>query len=385
MPAAQEASSVGGVGGRLHFARDRRWLVDGALAVAVAGLGLVEVWANAGIHPKAAAAPCEFVLGLTLAWRRRFPLATTVAVSVAGTAEALAGVPLQQPIVPLLVFVIAVYSLVTHASRERALVGAAVILMAIALQTVSQHRGVGNFLFPLVFLIGAWITGRTIYARTARATELEREQDARAQAAVEEERRRIARELHDILAHSLGVLVLQAGAAEQVLERDPSRAREVLRSIRATGQEAIEELGTLLALEHGKPEHSLEPQPSLADLERLLTTTREAGLPVDLEIEGERRELPAAVELSAYRIIQEGLTNALKHAGARQARAVLRYRQHELELEVSDDGPGHANGRGSHRGLAGIGERVNVFGGRFDAGPQPEGGWTLRVNLPLPR
>ncbi|HEY8646027.1 MAG TPA: histidine kinase [Gaiellaceae bacterium] len=369
----------------LQFARNRRWLLDGALATAVAASGLLEVWANAGIQPKSAAASCEVALGLALAWRRRFPLATTVAVSVAGTAEAVAGVPLQQPIVPLLVFVIAVYSLVTHAPRQRALLGAAVILVAIALQTLSQHKGVGNFIFPLVFLVGAWITGRTIYARTARTTELEREQDERAHAAVEEERRRIARELHDILAHSLSVLVLQAGAADQVLERDPARAREIMQSIRAAGQEAIDELATLLALEHGKPEHLLEPQPTLADLDRLLTKTREAGLPVELEIEGERRELPAALELSAYRIIQEGLTNALKHAGAHRARTVLRYRQHELELEVSDDGAGHANGRGSHRGLAGIGERVSVFGGHFDAGPRPDGGWTLRANLPLPR
>jgi signal transduction histidine kinase len=369
----------------LRWHRDRPWPVDGALAATVAALGLLEVWANAGIHPKSAAAACELVLGLALAWRRQFPLATIVAVSAAGTAEAVAGVPLQQPIVPLLVFVIAVYSVVTHATRERALAGAAVILVAIALQTVSQHRGVGNFVFPLVFLVGAWIAGRTIYARTARTEELEREQDERALAAAEEERRRIARELHDILAHSLGVLVLQAGAAEQVLERDPARAREVLHSIRATGQEAIDELSTLLALEHGKLEHLREPQPSLADLERLLAKTREAGLPVELEIEGERRELPAALELSAYRIIQEGLTNALKHAGAHQARAVLRYGRHDLELEVNDDGAGQANGRGSRRGLAGIGERVSVFGGHFEAGPRPEGGWRLRATLPLPR
>jgi signal transduction histidine kinase len=311
-------------------------------------------------------------------------LGTAVAASVVGTGEALAGVPLQQPVVPLFVFVISAYSLVTSASRTRALVGASIILLAIALQTISQHKGLGNFLFPLVFLGAAWIAGRAIYARTARADELEREQDARALAVAAEERRRIARELHDILAHSLAVLVLQAGAAEQVLERDPPRARAVLRSIRATGQEAIDELSTLLALEHGKPEHLREPQPSLADLERLLVNSREAGLPVELEIEGERRELPASLELSAYRIIQEGLTNALKHSDARQVRAVVRYRQRALELEVSDDGAGHTNGRGSHRGLAGISERVSVFGGHLDAGPRPEGGWMLRATLPVP-
>ena len=200
---------------------------------------------------------------------------------------------------------------------------------------------------------------------------------------MEEERRRIARELHDIISHSLGVLVLQAGAAEQVLERDPERAREVLHSIRATGQEAIGEMGTLLGLIRGEAVASREPQPSLADLDRLVAKMREAGLDVGLEIQGERRPLPAALELSAFRIVQEGLTNALKHAGPAHTCVRLRYGDDELEVEVADDGNGNGNGRGNRRGLAGIGERVAVFGGRLDAGPRPDGGWTLRAGFPL--
>jgi len=357
---------------------------DAALAAAVVTLGQAEVWANAAIQPKPAAAVCELTLGLSLAWRRRFPLATITAVAVAASAEAVAQVPLQEPLVPLIAYVIAVYSLVTHASRERAFAGAIIALTGLAVQTASQHKGIGNFVFALVFVVGAWIAGRTIHARTARTEQLEREQQELALSAAEEERRRIARELHDVISHSLGVLVLQAGAAEQVLERDPARAREVLRAIRATGQEAIGELGTLLAVARGEPEQSREPQPALADLDRLLATTREAGLQVELDIEGERRELPAAVELSAYRIVQEGLTNALKHARGGRARVTLRFRQHELELEVADNGTGTADGHGSRRGLAGIGERVALYGGHFDAGPQPQGGWRLRATLPLP-
>jgi signal transduction histidine kinase len=357
---------------------------DAALAAAVVALGQLEVWANARIEPKPAAAASELVLGVALAWRRRFPLATLTVVAAAATTEAVARVPLQEPVVPLLAFVIAVYSLVTYAPRERAGAGAAITVTAVAVQTASQHKGIGNFVFALIFLVGAWIAGRTIHTRTARADQLEREQQQLALAAAEEERRRIARELHDIVSHSLGVLVLQAGAAEQVLERDPARAREVLQSIRATGQEAIGEIATLLALVGSEPEHSRQPQPTLADLERLLATTREAGLPVELEIAGHRRELAAPLELSAYRIVQEGLTNALKHAGATNARVTLRYYERELELEVSDDGAGAANGHGSRRGLAGIGERVAVFGGHFEAGPRPEGGWMLRASLPLP-
>jgi signal transduction histidine kinase len=219
-------------------------------------------------------------------------------------------------------------------------------------------------------------------ARQARTATVERQRDEVGAAAAEDERRRIARELHDIISHSLGVLVLQAGAAEQVLERDPDRAREVLRSIRATGQQAIGEMGTMLAVVRGEAEPSRQPQPTLADVEALVATTRETGLSVDLQIEGTPCELSAALELSAFRIVQEALTNALRHAGQAHVKATVRYAERDLEIEVADDGAGSANGPGTRRGLAGIGERVAVFGGQFEAGPRPEGGWTVRAVLP---
>lgn len=139
----------------------------------------------------------------------------------------------------------------------------------------------------------------------------------------------------------------------------------------------------MLRLVRGETETSREPQPSLADLDRLITRTREAGLPVVLEIVGDHRALPAVVELSAFRIIQEGLTNVLKHADATCARVVLRYDPAELRIEVADDGPGMRTGQGSRRGLAGRRERVGLFGGVFDAGPHPEGGWRLSAGLPV--
>jgi signal transduction histidine kinase len=348
-------------------------------------LGQLEVWLNSAIQPKAAAAGCELVLGLALAWRRVFPLATVIVVSLAASVEALAHVPLQEPLVPLLAVVIAVSSLVTYSTYERAVVGAIVALLGLAVQTASQHKGLANFVFGLVFLVGAWIAGRTIHAKTTKAAVLEREQETIAAAAAEEERRRIARELHDVIAHGLGVLVLQAGAAEQILEQDPDRAREVLRSIRASGNDAIAELGTLLAVARGEPEHSRSPQPRLNDLEQLVAVTRDAGLPVEVLVEGRRRDLPAPVELSAYRIVQEGLTNALKHAGATQARVLLRFGEDELEVRVEDDGAGGGQGGGSRRGLAGVGERVALFGGHFHAAPESGRGWRLEATLPLPR
>lgn len=363
---------------------DRR-VGDVALAAAVALAGIVEVWANAAVAPKAAALPCVLGLGAALAFRRRFPLATLALVVALGTVEAVAGVPVDAPWVPLAAYMIASYSLVICGSREQVLAGAGLIVAAISVQVLDQHKGLGNFAFAMVFLVPIFLAGRTIRSRTERADELERERTAVAEATAEAERRRIARELHDVISHSLGVLVLQAGAAEQVLNRDPERAREVLRSIRATGQEAIGELGTLLAVARGEVESSREPNPSLADLARLVANTRRAGLDVDLVVDGSIREPPPAVELTAYRIVQEGLTNALKHAQAQSACVRVVYGERELEIEVSDDGAGGAEGRGSGRGLAGISERVSVFGGRFDATTRAGSGWTLRAVLPLPR
>lgn len=366
------------------FRLDRR-AGDLAVAAAVALAGLIEVWTNAAIAPKAAALPCELALGAALAFRHRFPLVTIAAVAALGTVEAAAGVPLNEPWVPLAAYMIATYSLATRASNEQVLAGAGLIVAAVSVQVADQHKGLGNFAFALVFLAPILLAGRTIRSRTKRADELEREQVVLANATAEAERRRIARELHDVISHSLGVLVLQAGAAEQVLDRDPERAREVLRSIRANGQEAIGELGTLLAVARGAIESSREPNPSLADLSRLVANTRQAGLDVELVIDGDARELPPAVELSAYRIVQEGLTNALKHAHARSARVRVAYAERELEIEVSDDGAGTADSSGGRRGLVGVAERVSIFGGRFDAGPGAGSGWTLRAVLPLPR
>jgi signal transduction histidine kinase len=323
-------------------------------------------------------------LAVALLWRRRWPLsvlafvaATAVVLSLAfGSSDSSTG---------FFFVVVATYSAAAHAAQP--LLAALLLAVAIAVHDLRDPKvaSFGGAIYAATVIVLVFLFGLGMRARQARTAVVERERDQLAVAAVEEERRRIARELHDIISHSLGVLVLQAGAAEQVVERDPERAREVLRSIRSTGQQAIGEMGTLLGLVRGEAEASLEPQPSLVDLERLVARTREAGLRVELEIEGERCELPAALELSAFRIVQEGLTNALKHAGNAQAQVILRYGQHHLEVEVSDDGDGSWNGAGSRRGLAGIGERVAVFGGRFEAGPRPEGGWTVRAALPLTR
>jgi signal transduction histidine kinase len=369
--------------------------IDAAIAVVVIGIGQLDVWLHPAVQPKLAGALTEFVIGAALAWRRRFPLGAFLCVVAADVAQPLAGIPLQAPAVPPVASVFAFYTLVTRASAPaRVAAGAAAMLAGFVVMDASDSNGMGGLVFQTTLLAGTGIVGAIVRTRTARAgeletraVELERERDAAASAAIEGERGRIARELHDIISHSLSVVVLQAGAADQVLDSDPDRARDVLQAIRTTGQEAIGEMTTLLALVNGAPDTSREPPPSLAEVEPLIAKTRAAGLPVELAIEGTVRALPAALELSAFRTVQEGLTNALKHAGVENGgahvRVILRYGRDELEVEVDDDGRASRNGPGSRRGLAGLGERVAVFGGHLQAGPRPEGGWALRASFPL--
>jgi signal transduction histidine kinase len=202
--------------------------------------------------------------------------------------------------------------------------------------------------------------------------------------AVADERARIARELHDVIAHSVSVMVVQAAAAEAVLARDPREAVEPLRAVQDTGRETLVEMSRLVGLLRDDSEElGLAPQPRLDELETLLAQVRDAGLPVRLEIQGERRPLPLGVELTAYRIVQESLTNVLKHAGDAHADVVVRYGTDAVELEVRDDGTGSANGHQGGHGLAGMRERVSVFGGALDAGPQPSGGFRVLARLPV--
>ena len=245
--------------------------------------------------------------------------------------------------------------------------------------TVSDF--LGNFVFFFAIFGGLWLAGRAIRRRRIRERELIVERNEGARAAVAEERARIARELHDVVAHAISVIVLQARGARHAegAERD-----EALEAIESTGATALAEMRRLLHILRSDDEDvALAPQPSLAHLELLVAQVCDAGLPVDLRIEGERRELPPGVDVSAYRIVQEALTNALKHAGPARARVSVRFQPDALELEIADTGTGSSNGVGSGHGLAGMRERVAVFGGELASGPRPEGGFTISARLPL--
>jgi signal transduction histidine kinase len=330
-------------------------------------------------------------MALSLAWRQRRPM-TVLALILGGYVGLSVVFGATQSWSFTFIVIVALYSAVVHGGRPLLAAVLAAVAIVVAALTDPLVSSFGDAVWGptlVVLTVVAGFTGRAIRTRTSaldrRAEGLDREERRRVAEAAAEERRRIARELHDIVSHSLGVVVLQAGAAERVLDRDPARAHEVLESIRATGQEAIGEMGTLLGLLDSSPRSSREPQPSLADLDGLVSRMRDAGLSVDLEIEGQRRELPAALELSAFRVMQEGLTNSLKHARAAHVRAVLRYREDELQVDVADDGVAGGNGVGTGRGLAGMRERVEVFGGTLEAGPRPSGGWTLHATFPVAR
>jgi signal transduction histidine kinase len=222
-------------------------------------------------------------------------------------------------------------------------------------------------------------------ALARRAELLEAERDTRARLAVTEERARIARELHDIIAHSVSVMVVQAGAAEQVVERDPGQAATALRAIGTTGRDALIDLRRLLGLlRRDEMPAALAPRPGLADLPALADQVRAAGLPVSVSVPSDAVTLPAGVDLTAFRVIQEALTNSLKHAGEASAAVTVRYAPEALEITVSDTGAGVASVAGEPgHGLAGMRERVSLYGGQLDAGPAPSGGFRVSARLPL--
>ena len=262
--------------------------------------------------------------------------------------------------------------------------------MALLATIVDWNQGsvldlLGNLTFFTAIFGGTWLAGRAMRRRRGRERELILEREEKARPAVLEERTRIARELHDVVAHAVSVIVLQARGARHALGKEPDDARDAIDAIEETATQALGEMRRLLGLLRADDEEvALAPQPSLAHLDTLVAHVRDAGLPVEVRVEGRPRELAPGVDLSAYRIVQEALTNALKHAGQARARVVVHYGDEVLELEVADTGAGDANGGGGGgHGLAGMRERVAVFGGELESGPRSEGGFAVRARLPL--
>jgi signal transduction histidine kinase len=360
---------------------------DEVLAAALTALALLGVALGEGSDSRRVASVALAVaLGVAAARRSRDPLpllGLMLAISFAAIAVPMP--ELEGLANAVFVFLLlAVYSAAAHTSGRRTLLaGGMTVGLFVTGHVASGGITADNVIFFSLLYGAPWIAGRAVRQRRLNDRELEQEK-TRAAAAIVEERARIARELHDVVAHSISVMVLQARGGRRVLESEPADAREAFAVIEGTGQQALDEMRRLVGmLRSGDETFPLAPQPSLKALDTLVEQVRAAGLPVQVAVEGEPRDLPPGVDLSAFRIVQEALTNALTHAGPARARVVLRYRTDELELEISDDGPGTGDGSGSGYGLVGMRERVSVYGGELQAGWRPGGGYALRVRLPL--
>jgi len=325
--------------------------------------------------------------------RRRFPFGAPAALVVAVIVTTL----VDDRLVPnnfiiFLAAIAAVFLMALLRDRRQAVAGLAMVFGAEAfVARTDPHGGIGDFFFSNVVFGVVWIVGFSLGRKfeeadeaKERAARAEREREQQARAAVAEERARIARELHDVVGHSVSVMTVQASGVRRLLRPDQEREREALLVVERTGREALAEMRRMVGVLR-RPEEApaLAPQPSLEHLSRLVEQAREAGLPVELRIEGEASQLPAGVDLTAYRLVQEGLTNVVKHAQASRAEVLVEYGDSYLEVTVRDDGKGIGNGDGGGHGLVGMRERVSVYGGELDAGPQTGGGYRLRAKLPL--
>lgn len=340
---------------------------------------------------RAVTAPLALLLTLPIAARRRFPLAALAIVLGGSSLQGLLAKP-PESVAVLIAWVVALYSVALYSAPRRALIGLTAAILAGALLVALGPGGSFSDYLAAMFVpvVPPWLVG-TLRARQLRARELEelarrldQDRDERAHAAVAEERARIARELHDIVAHSVSMMVVQAQAGDSLLEPEPARARESLHSIESSGRQALVELRRLLGLlRDPNGTVSRDPQPGLGDLDQLVDRVRRAGLAVEVKVSGSVVRLPPGVELTAYRIIQEALTNSLKHARASSAHVVVDYDKHMLHLEIADDGVGSPSPEGGGHGLAGMRDRVELYGGELSAEPRSSGGFVVRADIPL--
>jgi signal transduction histidine kinase len=356
-------------------------------ALLFTGLELV-TWFAPGVQDRWVASLVFALMAGAVTVRRRWPLGAT----------AVAGIAVQfQPAIPsdpqapatLLVFVLCAYGVGAFLPRERSWPGLAGLFAIATLIAVRSPAMVANlfFLNVLVALL-PWAAGRIARALAAQerasresAEALDAQAERRAVAAAASERARIAREIHDVVAHGVSVMVIQAAGARTVMERDPSRAEASLQAVERAGREALAEMRRLVGL-LGEDGVALAPQPGLADLADLVTRTRAAGLETTFDVAGEPRSVAPGLGLCAYRIVQEALTNSIKHARAGRAEVRVRWGSRVLELEVLDDGDGGAPAAGGH-GIPGMRERAAVHGGTVEAGPRPGGGFEVRASIPL--
>jgi signal transduction histidine kinase len=379
---------------RLHWNQD---YADIALAVVIMTLAFWSA-AHDGTRFDAIGLPLLLLQTLPIAVRRRNPIPILMTTGGATILYSLLGYP-EATWESLGVFV-AFYTVAANEPRRRASISAVITAAGIlvsfaAYAIVDSLQGWTQSLTSVYLMYGfAWLIGDNLRVRRAytrelesRAAELERDREDKAAQAVSEERARIARELHDVVAHYVSVMVVQATGARRVVDKDPAAAKGALEAVESAGRTALAEMRRMLEVLRAD-DSGVGPQPGLGELDRLINQVREVGLSVDLSIEGNACCLPAGMDLAAYRIVQEALTNTVKHGGKALARVAIRYKTDTLEIEVVDDGRGAAaplitgnDGRG--HGLIGMKERVSLFGGVLEAGPVLTGGYRVFARMPI--
>ena len=377
-------------------------ITDVAIPGVLAALALNDIWGTplSSPHfqgPRGVQTAGALLMTLPLGWRRRYPIAVLFCMLAGAAVEwpwmRSAG---QLSFEAFIAALIAWYSVGAHADPlwgPRAALIAAVPLVAagVADDIAGYHDAFDDFALYLL-LAAAWALGHAFQGHgkrerelEAHAAALERERGEKARVAAAEERARISRELHDVVAHSVSVMVVQVGAARGILDTEPATARDSLLSAERTGREALAEMRRMLGIVRQRSDgDGMAPQPGLAEVDGLLDRARDAGLEVELRTEGVPQPLPPGVDLAAYRIVQEGLTNAVKYAGPAHARVLLRYAPGRLDIEVRDDGrgPGERPVDPGH-GLVGMRERVALYNGALDVGAADGGGFAVRARLPL--
>jgi signal transduction histidine kinase len=365
---------------------------DGLLGIAAFALTVIGAHHDPAAPDPDAVALTLIALGtLPLVLHRRAPVAVLAVIGAAGAAYALrdGSANLEIPLA------IAAFSAAARRDRRTVITLALPIAVAASAVMAVADDTAGNWVEVLLALVPVpgvpMLLGRVSFNRRRR---IDRDHVLAAREAVATERSRIARELHDVVAHSMSVMVVQAGAARSVLARDPEQAEAAIERIEETGRSGLSEMRRLLEiLKADGDETGLEPQPGLDDLDGLVERVRGAGLPVEVMVRGEPRPLPLGVDLTAYRLVQEALTNTLKHAGRAHAGVTIGYTDNALELEVVDDGrgplrgdgPNDAYGSAAGHGLVGMRERVTLFGGTLQTGARPGGGYRITASIPAAR
>ncbi len=358
---------------------------EDALLAAVLGLaGLVELGFGAAPGHTLLASLSLLVMSAALVVRRLRPRTCLALVLTPLAIQSILGVPANAQVMTIPVVLVAAYSVGAHLERKASVLGLAMGSVLLSVGVAAGDPGASDYVFGLVVLAGAWVAGVLVQARSAaEAAAIDSAEQQAAQAA-DAERERIARELHDIVAHGLSAMVVQATAAAELVDRSPHEARKAMHEIQTTGTEAMMEMRHMLGLMRGSEACGRRPQPGLEDVHDLVAAEQAAGRPVSLTVDGAPSELPRGLALSVFRIVQESLTNVRKHARGSCCEVSITCTTESLEVQVVDEGATSSGTTDPGFGIIGMRERAQLYGGTLEARPlSPGGGWVVRARFPL--